>query len=118
MYGLLPPHKLVICSLKCFFVQKMGEKKEIMKDQIIKQCNISYFVGYASAVKEHLRTLTSAVYDLVKVYLCSFCMAFPVYVDEEHPEKLRDYEEASSITEHVHFMLFALHGISAAWASR
>lgn len=79
---------------------------------------ISLFVGYASAVEEHLRALTSTVYDLVKLYLCSFCLDIPVHVDQKHPEKQRDSREASSITEHVHFMLFALHGISAAWASR
>ncbi|KAK3570187.1 hypothetical protein QTP86_016493, partial [Hemibagrus guttatus] len=73
--------------------------------------------GYASAVEEHLRALTSAVYDLVKLYLCSFCLDIPVHVDQKPPEKQRDSREASSITEHVHFMLFAIHGISAAWAS-
>ncbi|XP_058244023.1 phosphatidylinositol 4-phosphate 3-kinase C2 domain-containing subunit alpha isoform X2 [Hemibagrus wyckioides] len=73
--------------------------------------------GYASAVEEHLRALTSAVYDLVKLFLCSFCLDIPVHVDQKHTEKQRDSREASSITEHVHFMLFAIHGISAAWAS-
>ncbi|MCI4379327.1 hypothetical protein PGIGA_G00226650 [Pangasianodon gigas] len=73
--------------------------------------------GYTSAVEEHLRALTNAVYDLVKLYLCSFCLAFPVHADQEHPEKQRDSREACSITEHVHFMLFAIHGISAAWVS-
>ncbi|XP_060733673.1 phosphatidylinositol 4-phosphate 3-kinase C2 domain-containing subunit alpha isoform X1 [Tachysurus vachellii] len=73
--------------------------------------------GYASAVEEQLSALTSAVYDLVKLYLCSFCLDFPVHADQKHPENQRDSREASSITEHVHFMLFAIHGISASWAS-
>ncbi|XP_060779986.1 phosphatidylinositol 4-phosphate 3-kinase C2 domain-containing subunit alpha isoform X2 [Neoarius graeffei] len=73
--------------------------------------------GYASAVEEHLKALTNAVYDLVKLYLCSFCPVFPIHADQEHPEKQRDSREACSITEPVHFTLFAIHGISAAWVS-
>lgn len=80
--------------------------------------SISLFVGHASAVEEHLRDLTNAVYDLVKLYQRSFCPTFPVHADQEHPEKQRDSREASSITDPVHFMLFAIHGISAAWVSR
>lgn len=73
--------------------------------------------GYTSAVEEHLRALTNAVYDLVKLYLCSFCLTFPVRTDQEHQEKQRDIQVASSITEHVHFRLFAIHGISNAWVN-
>ncbi|TSR87281.1 Phosphatidylinositol 4-phosphate 3-kinase C2 domain-containing subunit alpha [Bagarius yarrelli] len=73
--------------------------------------------GYANTVEEHLRALTSAVYDLVKIYLGSFCLTFPVHVDKDCAEKQRDSQEASSNTDHVHFVLFAIHGISAAWAS-
>ncbi|KAM9480748.1 phosphatidylinositol 4-phosphate 3-kinase C2 domain-containing subunit alpha isoform 1-T3 [Clarias gariepinus] len=73
--------------------------------------------GYGSTVEEHLRTLTDALYDLVKLYMCSFCLDLPPQLDEERPEKPRDSQEASSVTEHVHFTLFAIHGISAAWVS-
>lgn len=76
------------------------------------------FIGCASAMEEHLRTLTNAVYDMVKIYLCSFSLAFPLDVNQEHVEKQREIRDASSITEHVHFMLFAIHGISASWVSR
>ncbi|KAI5620325.1 phosphatidylinositol 4-phosphate 3-kinase C2 domain-containing subunit alpha isoform X2, partial [Silurus asotus] len=72
---------------------------------------------HASAVEEHLTALTNAVYDLVKIYLSSFCLALPVHADQDHPEKQRDSIEASGITDYVHVMLFALHGISTAWVS-
>lgn len=116
----MPLHKLE-AHLRVYFskLQKGWKQKSRMdRSCLILYICISIFVGFASAVEEHLRTLTNVVYDLVKLYLCSFCLAFPVDVDQEKPENQRDSQDASSITENVHFMLFAVHGITAAWASR
>uniref|UniRef100_A0A4W4FJ69 Phosphatidylinositol-4-phosphate 3-kinase n=1 Tax=Electrophorus electricus TaxID=8005 RepID=A0A4W4FJ69_ELEEL len=75
------------------------------------------FVGYARQVEECMDVLTDAVYDLAKLYLCSFCPASPDYVEQDPPEEQRESREASDTTEHVQFTLFAIHDISAAWVS-
>uniref|UniRef100_A0A4W4FJG2 Phosphatidylinositol 4-phosphate 3-kinase C2 domain-containing subunit alpha n=1 Tax=Electrophorus electricus TaxID=8005 RepID=A0A4W4FJG2_ELEEL len=67
--------------------------------------------------KSCMDVLTDAVYDLAKLYLCSFCPASPDYVEQDPPEEQRESREASDTTEHVQFTLFAIHDISAAWVS-
>uniref|UniRef100_M4AD82 Phosphatidylinositol 4-phosphate 3-kinase C2 domain-containing subunit alpha n=1 Tax=Xiphophorus maculatus TaxID=8083 RepID=M4AD82_XIPMA len=59
----------------------------------------------SSPVEESMALLTKAVYDLVKLYLRSFCPPSP------------GSKEASGTTDHLQFTLFALHGIPGHWVS-
>uniref|UniRef100_A0A672HEG4 Phosphatidylinositol 4-phosphate 3-kinase C2 domain-containing subunit alpha n=1 Tax=Salarias fasciatus TaxID=181472 RepID=A0A672HEG4_SALFA len=75
-------------------------------------------------VEEGMALLTQAVYDLVKLYMLSFCppsTSFnssppPQTADGEEAEG-RSSKEASGTTDHLQFTLFALHGIPASWVS-
>uniref|UniRef100_A0A3B3XDP3 Phosphatidylinositol 4-phosphate 3-kinase C2 domain-containing subunit alpha n=1 Tax=Poecilia mexicana TaxID=48701 RepID=A0A3B3XDP3_9TELE len=58
-------------------------------------------------VEESIALLTKAVYDLVKLYLRSFCPPSPSF----------SFKEASGTTDHLQFTLFALHGIPGHWVS-
>lgn len=73
--------------------------------------------GCVSPVEESLTSLTDAVYELIKLYLQSFCPTTPGCTMEEHMEDGRDSREASGTTEHLQFTLFAVHGIPASWVS-
>ncbi|XP_030630470.1 phosphatidylinositol 4-phosphate 3-kinase C2 domain-containing subunit alpha [Chanos chanos] len=73
--------------------------------------------GHVSPVEESMITLTDAVYDLVKLYLRSFCPTSPGPMEVEPAEGSRASKEASGTTEHLQFTLFAIHGISGAWVS-
>lgn len=72
-----------------------------------------------------MASLTQAVYDLVKLYLRSFCPPsasfrsppLPQAADGEAVEG-RSSKEASGTTDHLQFTLFALHGIPTSWVSR
>lgn len=80
----------------------------------------------SSPVKESVALLTKAVYDLVKLYLRSFCPPSPSFslpeavtrsVDEGGSVEGRSSKEASGTTDHLQFTLFALHGIPGHWVS-
>ncbi|KAJ8348840.1 hypothetical protein SKAU_G00274290 [Synaphobranchus kaupii] len=69
------------------------------------------------ALEDALAQLTSALYELVKLYLRSFC---PVTTQnaECEPGEGSDSREASGTTEHLRLTLFTVHGITNAWVSR
>lgn len=65
--------------------------------------------------------LTQVVYDLVKLYLRSFCppsASFRLPPADGGAVERRSSREASGTTDHLQFTLFALHGIPASWVSR
>ncbi|XP_015239976.1 PREDICTED: phosphatidylinositol 4-phosphate 3-kinase C2 domain-containing subunit alpha [Cyprinodon variegatus] len=73
-----------------------------------------------SPVEESMSLLTKAVYDLVKLYLRSFCPPSPSFslpADEGGAVEGRSSKEASGTTDHLQFTLFALHGIPGPWVS-
>ncbi|KAL4622829.1 phosphatidylinositol 4-phosphate 3-kinase C2 domain-containing subunit alpha [Arapaima gigas] len=72
--------------------------------------------GHVSPVEESLASLSTAVYDLVKLYLRSFCPSSLQQTDTPAPEG-RSSKEASGTTEHLQFTLFAVHGITNVWVS-
>ncbi|PWA24473.1 hypothetical protein CCH79_00011798 [Gambusia affinis] len=79
----------------------------------------------SSPVEESMALLTKAVYDLVKLYLRSFCPPSPSFslstsaqsVDDGGAGEGRGSKEASGTTDHLQFTLFALHGIPGHWVS-
>ncbi|MEQ2167165.1 hypothetical protein GOODEAATRI_001309 [Goodea atripinnis] len=70
--------------------------------------------------------LTTAVYNLVELYLRSFCPPSPSFslptiaqsTDVGGAVEVRSSKEASGTTDHLQFTLFALHGIPGHWVSR
>lgn len=78
--------------------------------------------GHISPVKESLAGLTAAVYDLIKLYLRSFCPPLPSGSEGQptkgQPNEVRDSKEASDTSEHLQFTLVAVHGITNVWVSR
>ncbi|KAJ8396685.1 hypothetical protein AAFF_G00015230 [Aldrovandia affinis] len=72
--------------------------------------------GYTSPVEESLAGLTSAVYDLAKLYLRTFCPVTTQNAERWLGER-RGSTEASGTAEHLQFTLFAVHGIASAWVS-
>ena len=65
--------------------------------------------------------LTEAVYDLARLYLCSFCpvaSSFSPAPADGRAAEGRGAREASGTTDHLQFTVFALHGIPAPWISR
>lgn len=64
--------------------------------------------------------LTQAVYNLVKLYLRSFCPPSASFRSPSSSEAVegRSSKEASGTTDHLQFTLFALHGIPESWVSR
>ncbi|KAJ8375406.1 hypothetical protein SKAU_G00059860 [Synaphobranchus kaupii] len=70
-----------------------------------------------SPVEDALAQLTSALYELVKLYLRSFCPVTTQHAECE-PGEGSDNRVASGTTEHLRFTLFAVHGITNAWVSR
>ncbi|MEQ2256890.1 hypothetical protein ILYODFUR_028759 [Ilyodon furcidens] len=80
----------------------------------------------SSPVEESMALLTTAVYNLVKLYLRSFCPPSPSFslptiaqsTDEGGAVEVRSSKEASGTTDHLQFTLFALHGIPGHWVSR
>ncbi|XP_072552033.1 phosphatidylinositol 4-phosphate 3-kinase C2 domain-containing subunit alpha [Salminus brasiliensis] len=73
--------------------------------------------GYANPVEDCMEVLTSAVYNLAKLYLHSFCPASPGNWEQEPADNERDSREASGTTDHVQFTVYAIHGIYSAWVS-
>uniref|UniRef100_A0A3B3VTG1 Phosphatidylinositol 4-phosphate 3-kinase C2 domain-containing subunit alpha n=1 Tax=Poecilia latipinna TaxID=48699 RepID=A0A3B3VTG1_9TELE len=79
----------------------------------------------SSPVEESIALLTKAVYDLVKLYLRSFCPPSPSFslsasaqsADSGGAGEGRGSKEASGTTDHLQFTLFALHGIPGHWVS-
>ncbi|KAM4554198.1 phosphatidylinositol 4-phosphate 3-kinase C2 domain-containing subunit alpha [Fundulus diaphanus] len=76
----------------------------------------------SSPVEESMALLTKAVYDLVKLYLRSFCPPSPSFslgqcAEEGGAVEGRRSKEASGTTDHLQFTLFALHGIPGHWVS-
>ncbi|KAI1903926.1 hypothetical protein AGOR_G00000440 [Albula goreensis] len=72
--------------------------------------------AHVSPMEESLAGLTSAVYDLVKLYLRTFCPVTSQHA-ERGPGEGRSSTEASGTAEHLQFTLFAVHGITNAWVS-
>uniref|UniRef100_A0A7N8Y748 Phosphatidylinositol 4-phosphate 3-kinase C2 domain-containing subunit alpha n=1 Tax=Mastacembelus armatus TaxID=205130 RepID=A0A7N8Y748_9TELE len=77
-----------------------------------------------SPVEESMALLTQAVYNLAKLYLCSFCLPSAAFCSPSLPqaadgeaEEGSSSKEASGTTDHLQFTLFALHGIPANWVS-
>lgn len=64
--------------------------------------------------------LTQAVYNLVKLYLRSFCPPSASFRSPSSSEAVegRSSREASGTADHLQFTLFALHGIPESWVSR
>lgn len=66
--------------------------------------------------------LTEAVYQLVKLYLRSFCPPSASFsLAAPAPGEAVDggtSREASGTTDHLQFTVFAVHGIPASWVSR
>ncbi|KAJ8349845.1 hypothetical protein SKAU_G00249750 [Synaphobranchus kaupii] len=85
--------------------------------QVCSQSSGASTVGNPSPVEDALAQLTSALYELVKLYLRSFCPVTTQHAECE-PGEGSDSREASGITEHLQFTLFAVHGITNAWVSR
>nr|XP_023665064.1 phosphatidylinositol 4-phosphate 3-kinase C2 domain-containing subunit alpha [Paramormyrops kingsleyae]XP_023665072.1 phosphatidylinositol 4-phosphate 3-kinase C2 domain-containing subunit alpha [Paramormyrops kingsleyae] len=77
--------------------------------------------GHISPVEESLAGLTAAVYDLIKLYLRSFCPPSSSGSEGQptkgQPNEVRDSKEASDTTEHLQFTLVAVHGITNVWVS-
>uniref|UniRef100_A0A3P9NBZ2 Phosphatidylinositol 4-phosphate 3-kinase C2 domain-containing subunit alpha n=1 Tax=Poecilia reticulata TaxID=8081 RepID=A0A3P9NBZ2_POERE len=81
--------------------------------------------GGSSPVEESMALLTKAIYDLVKLYLRSFCPPLPSFslsastqsADSGGAGEGRGSKEASGTTDHLQFTLFALHGIPGHWVS-
>lgn len=77
-------------------------------------------------MEESIALLTKAVYDLVKLYLRSFCPPSAAFSPPPVPQAAAEGEEveekrckeASGTTDHLQFTLFALHGIPGNWVSR
>lgn len=72
---------------------------------------------------ESVELLTQAVYQLVQLYLRSFCPPSPSFTAPPLPPaggavEGRSSKEASGTTDHLQFTLFALHGIPSSWISR
>uniref|UniRef100_A0A8C9T4C5 Phosphatidylinositol-4-phosphate 3-kinase catalytic subunit type 2 alpha n=1 Tax=Scleropages formosus TaxID=113540 RepID=A0A8C9T4C5_SCLFO len=72
--------------------------------------------GHTNPVEESLAGLNTAVYDLVKLYLRSFCPT-SLRQAETPPTERRGSKEASGTTDHLQFTLFAVHGITNMWVS-
>lgn len=68
-------------------------------------------------MEESLALLTDAVYQLVKLYLRSFCPPAASFrpAGGAPPGSSR---EASGTTDHLQFTVFAVHGIPSSWVSR
>ncbi|XP_063053726.1 phosphatidylinositol 4-phosphate 3-kinase C2 domain-containing subunit alpha [Engraulis encrasicolus] len=73
--------------------------------------------GVRGPVEESMCALTDAVYQLVRLYLRSFCPPSPPPHADPQDETGRDSREASGTTEHLKFTVFALHGVPAPWVS-
>ncbi|XP_039596720.1 phosphatidylinositol 4-phosphate 3-kinase C2 domain-containing subunit alpha [Polypterus senegalus] len=71
--------------------------------------------GPNSPVEESMNALTTAVCDLLQLYLKSFSSS-PASTESSVAET-RAIKEAYKTTEHLQFTLFAAHGISANWVS-
>ncbi|XP_064169868.1 phosphatidylinositol 4-phosphate 3-kinase C2 domain-containing subunit alpha-like [Anguilla rostrata] len=72
--------------------------------------------GNPSPVEDALAELTSALYQLVKLFLRTFCPVTTQHAERE-PGEGGASREASGTTEHLQFTLFAVHGITNAWVS-
>ncbi|XP_028842597.1 phosphatidylinositol 4-phosphate 3-kinase C2 domain-containing subunit alpha [Denticeps clupeoides] len=72
--------------------------------------------GKQSPMEDSVAILTNAVYQMVKLYLRSFCPTSSVTLNTDSTEN-RDCREASGTTDHLQFTLFALHGIPTSWVS-
>lgn len=78
--------------------------------------------GQGSPVEESVALLTQSVYELVKLYLRSFCgpsSSSCSAPDAHHGELSQDRpnREASGATEHLQFTLSTLHGLPHSWVS-
>lgn len=69
-------------------------------------------------VEESLALLTDAVYQLVKLYLRSFCPPAASFRLAEGAPPAGSSREASGTTDHLQFTVFAVHGIPSSWVSR
>lgn len=83
----------------------------------------SHLTGHSSPVEESMELLTQAVYQLVKLYLRSFCPPLPSFTPRPAlpaggAVEGRSCREASGTTDHLQFTLFALHGVPSTWVSR
>lgn len=69
-----------------------------------------------------MAALTEAVYQLVKLYLRSFCPPSASFGLAPPPAgeagEGRSIREASGTTDHLQFTVYAVHGIPASWVSR
>ncbi|MGH0121236.1 UNVERIFIED_CONTAM: hypothetical protein FKN15_025943 [Acipenser sinensis] len=69
-----------------------------------------------SPVEESMNGLTTAVCDLLQLYLRSFSSSSPQSAPSG-PKERRSTKEACKATEHLQFTLFAAHGIPPGWIS-
>ncbi|KAK6472842.1 phosphatidylinositol 4-phosphate 3-kinase C2 domain-containing subunit alpha-like isoform X1 [Huso huso] len=70
-----------------------------------------------SPVEESMNGLTTAVCDLLQLYLRSFSSSSSPQSAPSGPKERRSTKEACKATEHLQFTLFAAHGIPPGWIS-